>query len=207
LTIGAIGQQFWNALGSPFYTALFFAGIGLLWFASTTDLRKASLVKAMFRWLHDANQFVVATMMLHPVVAIRKERKTPEESRVRWLGRGNWVMLVAPYVIPLSTIVLWCVGLLLLAPLRSALLGFGLALHLVYVLFQWNEGTSELRRLGRRFCWMFLPAANLVIAGLVFAFAIEGFTGAGNFFVDWVSLPFDVWSAIAKWWSGGDSPS
>ncbi len=81
-----------------------FAGLGVVWFASRTDLRKSAVVKTLFRWMHDASQYAIATKMLHPVIAIRRERRRPSESRVRWLGKGNWIMLVAPYVIPLSAI-------------------------------------------------------------------------------------------------------
>jgi hypothetical protein len=57
------------------------------------------------------------------------------------------------------------------------------------VLIQCQTGTSELRRLGRKFCWMFLPAINLLVAGCIAAFALNGFTGVGDFLIDWISLP------------------
>ena len=195
-TIYAIARGCWNYLSSPIYLASFFAGLGVVWFASRTDLRKSAIVKTMFRWMHDASQYLIATIMLHPVIAIRREQRSPSESRVRWLGKGNWIMLVAPYLIPLSAILFWLLGLLLISPLRSFLLGMGLAVHLLYVLHQWTYGTPELTRLGSRFCWMFLPAANLAIAGLVFAFAIEGFSGASQYLYHWANMPFDAWSAV-----------
>jgi hypothetical protein len=43
---------------------------------------------------------------------------------------------------------------------------------------------------------MFLPAANLAIAGLVFAFAIEGFSGASQYLYNWANMPVDTWSAV-----------
>ena len=195
-TAYAMGLGVWNYLSSPVYLVSFFAGLGVVWFASRTDLRKNALVKTSFRWMHDASQYAIATIMLHPVVAIRRERRSPGESRVRWLGKGNWVMLVTPYIIPLSAILFWLLGLLLISPLRSFLLGMGLGVHVLYVLHQWTHGTPELDRLGKRFCWMFLPAANLAMAGLVFAFAIEGFSGASQNLYDWVNMPANIWSAV-----------
>lgn len=195
-TLYATGLGIGGYFSSPIYLIFFFAGLGVVWFASRTDLRKSAVVKTLFRWMHDASQYAIATMMLHPVIAIRRERRRPSESRVRWLGKGNWIMLVAPYVIPLSAILFWLLGLLLISPLRSFLLGMGLGVHLLYVLHQWTHGTPELTRLGNRFCWMFLPAANLAIAGLVFAFAIEGFSGASQYSYRWVQTPADSWSAV-----------
>ena len=186
----------WSYLSSPIYLVSFFAGVGVVWFASRTNLRKSAITKTAFRWMHDASQYAIATLMLHPVIAIRREQRSPSESRVRWLGKGNWVMLVAPYLIPLSAILFWMLGLLLISPLRSFLLGVGLAVHLLYVLHQWTYGTPELSRLGSRFCWMFLPAANLAMAGIVIAFAIEGFSGATDYLVHWTCLPSDAWAAL-----------
>jgi hypothetical protein len=42
---------------------------------------------------------------------------------------------------------------------------------------------------------MFLPAINLLVAGCVAAFALNGFTGVGDFLIDWISLP----SLIVDW--------
>jgi hypothetical protein len=192
----AIALGCWSYLSSPIYLFSFFAGLGVVWFASRTDLRKSTITKTMFRWMHDASQYAIATLMLHPVIAIRREQRSPGESRVRWLGKGNWIMLVAPYLIPLSAILFWLLGLLLISPLRSFLLGMGLAVHLLYVLHQWTHGTPELTRLGSRFCWMFLPAANLAMAGVVIAFAVEGFSGASDYLVHWTHMPADAWSAL-----------
>jgi len=36
---------------------------------------------------------------------------------------------------------------------------------------------------------MFLPAANLLVAGLAAAFAMNGFSSMGDFIVDWFELP------------------
>jgi len=195
-TINATAQGAWNYLSSPIYLISFFAGLGLVWFASRTDLSKSIVVKTLFRWMHDASQYVIATIMLHPVVAIRRKQRSPSESRVRWLGKGNWIMLVAPYLIPLSAVLFWLLGLLLISPLRSFLLGTGLGVHGLYVVHQWTHGTPELTRLGSRFCWLFLPAANLAMAGLVFAFAIQGFSGASQFLYNWFHTPVNACSMI-----------
>lgn len=116
-----------------------------------------------------------------------------------WLQRDNWLLLVAPYVVPLSTFFLWLPSLILFSPLRSATLGFGLGIHLGYVYYHWQRGSGELRQLGQRFCLMFLPSANLWVAAVVFAFAIGGFAGVWHFMVDWITLPWDTASTVWNW--------
>jgi hypothetical protein len=43
---------------------------------------------------------------------------------------------------------------------------------------------------------MFLPAANLAIAGFVFAFAIDGFSGAWGFGYDCITMPWSAWEYV-----------
>jgi hypothetical protein len=199
ITLVAIGNWLYASLASPVYLVMFLAGLGLILFAARTSFASSAIIRTVFRLLHDTTQVVVATLSLHPVVAIRRKTDAPDVSRVRWLGKGNWVLLAAPYAFPLPTLLVWIPSIILFAPLRSAVLGFGLGLHWVYLAHHWRTGTSELRRLGGRFCWMFLPAVNLIVAGLIFAFAIGGFLGVGNFIVDWFSLPWDTWISVRTW--------
>jgi hypothetical protein len=94
-------------------------------------------------------------------------------------------MLSSPYWLPTASILLWLVsGFLLPAPLRSFIIGFGVAYHVASVLFQWHYGTNELRRLGDRFVTLFLIPANLLVIGTGYAFALDGFSGLIKFFHD-----------------------
>jgi hypothetical protein len=103
-------------------------------------------------------------------------------TRDHWLRKGNWVMLSSPYWLPTASILLWLAsGFLLPAPLRSFVIGFGVAYHVASVLFQWHYGTSELRRLGQRFVTLFLIPANLLVIGTGYAFALDGFSGLIQF--------------------------
>jgi hypothetical protein len=74
--------------------------------------------------------------------------------------------------------------LFLPAPLRSFLLGIGVAYHVASVIIQWRHGSSELRRLGTEFCVLFLIPANLLVIGAGFAFALDGFSGLLRFLDD-----------------------
>lgn len=186
-TIYAWGNLLNQCPTYPGYSTMFGIGVFLFVLLARTTIAQSAFAIRFIELERDLTQSVLALAMLHPVVGYGKNEN--KGSRVRWLGRGNWVMLAAPYFVPTATIVLWLVSLILFQSLRCLVLGFGVSYHMVAVMIQCQTGTSELRRLGRKFCWMFLPAINLLVAGCIAAFALNGFTGVGDFLIDWISLP------------------
>lgn len=187
LTLYAWGRLFYQVQTFPGYALMFAIGIGLFVFLARTTLAQTAFAKRIVELERDLTQSILAFAMLHPVIGYGVNQT--KGSRVRWLGRGNWIMLAAPYFVPTATIILWLLSLILFQSLRSLVLGFGISYHLTAVSIQCRTGTSEVRRLGRKFCWMFLPTANLLVAGLVAAYALNGFTGIGDFLYDWLGLP------------------
>ena len=187
LTLYAWGMLLYQTPSFPGYSLMFLIGVVLFVLLARTSLAQTGFASRFIELERDLTQSVLALAMLHPVVGYGKNQN--KGSRVRWLGRGNWIMLAAPYTIPTATIILWLVSLILFEALRSLILGFGVSYHLTAVLIQCQEGTSELRRLGRKFCWLFLPPANLFVAGCVASFALNGFSQIGEFMIDWIGLP------------------
>jgi hypothetical protein len=187
LTLYAWGMLLYKAPSFPGYLLMFLIGVVLFVLLARSSLAQTSFASRFVELERDLTQSVLALAMLHPVVGYGKNQN--KGSRVRWLGRGNWIMLAAPYFIPTATILMWLVSLILFQALRSLILGFGISYHLTAVLLQCQDGTSELRRLGRKFCWLFLPPANCFVAGCVASFALNGFTQIGEFLVDWIGLP------------------
>jgi hypothetical protein len=95
------------------------------------------------------------------------------------------VILASPYFIPVASMLMWLVsGLIFPAPLRSLVLGIGVAYHVASVIVQWKDGTKESRRLGWRFGALFLLPANLFVVGAGYGFALNGFAGLLEFIVD-----------------------
>jgi len=166
---------------------MFAIGVGIFVILARTALAQSAFSKRIIELERDLTQSILAFAMLHPVIGYGANQN--KGSRVRWLGRGNWIMLAAPYFVPTATILLWLLSLILFQPLRCLVLGFGMSYHITAVTLQCRTGTSEVRRLGRKFCWMFLPAANLFVAGLAAAFSLNGFSSMGEFIVDWFELP------------------
>jgi len=171
----------------PVYSLLFVIGVGLFVVLVRTRLAQTDFARQLVELERDLTQSILAFAMLHPVIGYGANQN--KGSRIRWLGRGNWVMLAAPYFVPTATILLWLVSLILFQSLRCLVLGFGISYHITAVAIQCRTGTSETRRLGRKFCWMFLPAANFLVSGLVAAYALNGFSGIGDFLYDWSGLP------------------
>lgn len=186
----------------PIFMISFCLGVAVLMLMSRSQISKSPWVVSLVQFERDITQSALAMVMLHPVVGFGENRS--KGTHVRWLGKGNWIMLAAPYFIPTLTIGLWLVSLVLFQTLRCFVLGFGISYHVAAVIIQWNQSTSELRRLGKRFCWMFLPAANFLVVGLVLSFALNGFTGISQMLQDWLQLPRIVIQAI---WSANASGS
>lgn len=187
LTFFAWWKLFYKVQTYPGYFLLFVIGVGLFVLLIRTTLAQTGFARRLVELERDLTQSVLAFAMLHPVIGYGANQN--KGSRVRWLGRGNWIMLAAPHFVPTATILLWLVSLILFQPLRSLVLGFGISYHITAVAIQCRTGTSEVRRLGSKFCWMFLPAANFLVAGLVTAYALNGFSGIGDFLYDWSVLP------------------
>ena len=182
-TFYAWGNLIYQVQTYPGYSLMFAIGVGLFVLLARTTLAQSAFANRMVELERDLTQTILAFAMLH--AAKGGSTNQSKGSRVRWLGRGNWIMLAAPYVVPTATIALWLVSLLLFQPLRSVVLGFGISYHLTAVVIQCRTGTSETRRLGRKFCWMFIPATNFFVAGMAAAYALNGFRGMGDFSYDW----------------------
>jgi hypothetical protein len=205
LTFYAWWMLFFQVPTYPGYTFMFVVGIAVFVFLARTSFAQTVFARRMIELERDLTQSILAFAMLHPVIGYGANRA--KGSRVRWLGRGNWLMLAAPYFVPTATILIWLVSLLLFSSLRCLVLGFGISYHVTAVAIQCQTGTSEVRRLGRKFCWMFLPAANLIVAGLVAAYSLNGFTGIGDFVYDWFGLPRALMGMVWKLFFASESVS
>lgn len=184
----------YRATSYPLHSVLFLFGVVLFVALCRTSVAQWPIVLRLIELERDLTQTVLAFVMLHPVVGFGGNQT--KGSRVRWLGRGNWLMLSAPYFVPTAAILMWLLSCLVpIASLRCVVLGFGASYHITAVYLQWRGGTSEMRRLGSRFCWLFLPGANLFVIGCLAAFALDGFQSVGFFFGECTELPVLLWNS------------
>lgn len=96
-------------------------------------------------------------------------------------GRGNWLIIIAPYFFPL---VLVCdvrnFNLYAFAPsnfILNGILGFFIAQHLDAVGSQIHEKQTDLIKVSYKFCFLFLPSANLWAIGSMLAFNSRSWSG------------------------------
>lgn len=147
------------------------------------------------RWVHEAISFerrwtqglIGFLFFLSWRKPIQAGVNTPPavEGESRWLAKDNWLVVASPYFLPTASMVIWAFSWFLFpSVLRSFVLGLGVAYHIASVVIQWKHGTPESRHLGNRFGWMFLVPANLLVVGLGFAFALNGFAGLHQFVLD-----------------------
>ena len=72
-----------------------------------------------------------------------------------------------------------------------------MAYHLISTRREVHRDQTDLRLLGPAFCWMFLPAANMAVIGLLVSFAHLGGDGPA---VWWAGLREPIEQLLA-WWA------
>jgi len=195
LIVHAIGlwiRRFWDY---PIYTVMFALGAIVVIVLCRTPLVRQPFVRELIRLERRSTHFLLSLVALRPLGRILFPRTPPE----RWLSSGNWLALSSPLFLPLASIFLWfATWFFLPASLRSFIVGFGVAYHIASVAFQWTYGTNELRRLGSRFCMLFLIPANLMVIGTGYAFALNGFHGLAQFMHDVLQPLTLAWQMITS---------
>lgn len=146
-------------LGAAAYSILWFAlGSRRIGFWTTVE---HELTHALFAW---------ATF--HPVVGFGASLRGG--GHIRYVGRGNWLIAVAPYFFP--TLSLIAIAVLTWAPgkhlvLGGAVLGVTVAYHALSTWSETHRHQTDLREAGWLFCLPFLAAANAFVFGLLLAYA------------------------------------
>ncbi|GAB5405912.1 MAG: hypothetical protein Aurels2KO_41430 [Aureliella sp.] len=121
---------------------------------------------------HELTHALFAVLCLHRIVGFRAS--VGRGGEVRFTGRGNWLISVAPYFFPTVALLLFLLAYLMPFagfPWQRFLLGVALGYHVVSTYRETHRDQTDIQRLGMTFCWMFLPAANLAVVGLLVAFA------------------------------------
>ena len=135
-------------------------------------LRRSTSLRFLVTFEHELTHALFALATFHPVVGFRASLSGG--GHVRYLGRGNWLIAVAPYFFP--TISLAVIVILSYLPGRNVELGaFILGTTVAYHAFStWSEThrhQTDLREAGWLFCLLFLSAANSLVFGLLLSYA------------------------------------
>jgi hypothetical protein len=120
---------------------------------------------------HELTHALFAWATFHRVVGFSAMRTG---GHVRYLGRGNWLIAIAPYFFPTFTLLV-VVALSLLPPRHiyagSIVLGVSVAHHVMSTWSETHRHQSDLREVGWLWSWMFLPAVNAFTIGIVLSYA------------------------------------
>jgi hypothetical protein len=121
---------------------------------------------------HEVTHALFAWATFHRVVGFRATLRGG--GHIRYLGRGNWLIAIAPYFCP--TLSLIAIAVLTWAPghhlvLGGAVLGVTIAYHALSTWSETHRHQTDLREVGWLFCVPFLVAANAFVFGLLLAYA------------------------------------
>jgi hypothetical protein len=120
---------------------------------------------------HELTHALFAWGTFHRVVGFSAMRGG---GHIRYVGRGNWLIAIAPYFFPTLTLLV-IVVLSWLPPRHLAagavVLGIAFAHHVLSTWSETHRHQTDLREVGWLWSWLFLPAINAFVLGLVLAYA------------------------------------
>lgn len=150
--------------GFLIYAAVWYGGLNRPAYAGFFSTMEHELTHALFAW---------AT--LHRVLGFRGTWTSG--GHVRYLGKGNWLIAIAPFVFPtFSLLAALALGALPRAYLvyASPILGVTLAYHATSTWSRAHRHQGDLREVGTVFSLVFVPSATVLVYGLVIAFVCGG---------------------------------
>ena len=123
---------------------------------------------------HEFTHSFFALLTFHPVKHIRVADDNSGGS-MGFIGKGNWLIIIAPYFYPLfcTFYMLGAAAYLKVMPVNwmiSLLFGYFVGYHIDMVTSQIHDKQTDLKEVGYPFCFMFLPGANMWIIGTLVAF-------------------------------------
>lgn len=130
---------------------------------------------------HELTHMVFAVLTFHSPHDINVQRGVG--GNFIYTGNGNWLISIAPYFFPTSSVLVILLGLFYffmgqtLPPFYWAILGVMTGYHLISTLDEIHLGQTDFKSAGYLFSILFLPAANLIFYGILLSFACYGFQG------------------------------
>ena len=190
LLIWALAKTLLQTVSNPTSSLIpFVAGVLVFLLLWRRWLSRSRWGSFMITLEHESTHALFAFLTGHSIVGFRASMGQGGE--VRFAGRGNWLITAAPYFFPTAAIFLFLIAYFLpfsALPWQTFMLGVALSYHLVSTYRETHRDQTDIRLLGRLFCWMFLPAANLAVIGILIAFSHTGNAGLQQW-LDWIQEP------------------
>ncbi len=174
----------------------FLAGTALFIVLWRRWLGRSRIGRLAITFEHEATHAMFAMLTGHRIVGFQASHGNG--GQVRFTGSGNWLIVAAPYFFPTAALLLALLALLLpfpSLPWQGFLLGVALGYHIVSTYRETHKDQTDIQHLGLTFCWLFLPAANLIVIGFLIAFAHSGSTGISQ----WASDALAPGAAAITW--------
>ena len=187
---------------NPLPLLAFVAGAGVFTLLWRRWWGRGRIGKFLITFEHESTHALFALLTWHRIVGFRTS--VGRGGEVRFIGRGNWLITVAPYFFPTAALLLFLIAFFLPfpgLPWQGFLLGAALGYHVASTYRETNRDQTDIKELGFTFCWLFLPAANLAVVGLLVSFAHSGSEGLSLWLADlidpfrqaigWISSQFE----------------
>jgi len=178
----------------------FLAGVGAYLIAWMLLFRWRAMGSYLPTFAHELSHAVVALATLHPVTGLHATWR--KGGHMTYRGRGNWLIRLAPYFLPVATLSVVAVLSLVPASWRGpgeVVLGVALAFDLVSIARQNHPDQPDQIAVGRPFAFVFLPVAQLLLAAGLLRFVLEGPAGIARVVRD-VS---EITGWMLPWLAGG----
>ncbi len=159
---------------------VFLAGVVLFVFSKT--MMDATVQTSMQVVAHELTHSFFALLTFHKVKHIRLN---PDDTggEMGFVGEGNWLIIIAPYFFPLFCFIYICVMSFLPGQLIwNFILGYFLGYHIDTVASQIHPDQTDLKKVGYKFCFMFLPGINLLTIGSVIVYNNNGLSAVLKYF-------------------------
>ncbi len=103
-------------------------------------------------------------------------------------GPGNWLITLAPYFFPTFAFVVMLFSIVykitgeVLPNLYWSVFGMMVGYHLISTILEIHPKQTDFKQAGYLFTLIFLPGVNLIVYGLLFSFAVWGWSGFEVYF-------------------------
>ena len=155
---------------------------GLVFFIFSKTMMDQSVRTSMQVIAHEFAHTFFTLLTFHKVKHIRLH---PDDTggEMGFLGKGNWLIVIAPYFFPLFCFIYMVIMFFLPDQfIYNAVLGYFLGYHIDTVASQIHPEQTDLPKVGYGFCVLFLPGINLLMIGLILAFNTKSLEGIVNYF-------------------------
>lgn len=121
---------------------------------------------------HELTHWLLALVTLHRVSGLRASLRGG--GHVSYVGRGNWLIAIAPFVVPTASLIVIALAGWMHSPRTlSALLGATLAWNVVGNWAPTHRHHGDHREAGTVFSFLFVTCANAFTLGIVLAYATQ----------------------------------